>query len=1074
MAKSYHVPCTVRAAIVATLAAVSSSVSLGEDQSPSEGTESSADRPPASELEFFEKRIRPVLAENCYSCHSAAAEKLRGGLLLDSRWGWETGGDSGPAIVPGKPEESLLLSALRYESFEMPPRAKLPNEVIADFVRWIERGAADPRARKTRSNASAEGFDLEARRDWWSLRPVKEVEIPAVDRTDWPRTDYDRFVLAGLEAKGWSPAEPASRESWLRRVTYDLTGLPPRPEDLDRFLTDDSPAAFDIVVDRLLDSPHFGEQWARHWLDLTRFAESKSFEADYLMANTHRYRDYVIRAFNADVPYSQFVLEAFAGDLLEKPRLRPDSGDNESVVGPGFLYLTDGQHGPPDIHADEARIFEDMIDVVGKTFVGLTVACAGCHDHKFDPITTKDYYSLYGIIASSRLDHADTNSPGKQAEDRARLRALKEPVRAALVDVLAEDVRSAREDLIAVRTNEPSTPMQKRWAKAFEEKSNEELRLLARLVRASDSGALDSAWKEIRGRRSPPTLPFIGNPARSRDSFADWIPSGVAFDHAPRPPGDFVVAFDGDRAVASFAGGHPASGHLASRFAGAFRSPTFRLGNRVSIRVKGKNARVSLIIRHYELVGRGPTTGGLTKIVKSDKWTTVRFDTKLWTGNKAYLEVLQNGGEFRFAATTGDHVDGAYAVVGAAVNDHGAPPVPPAGRVWVEASTPATTLDEIAAALQSLPEKWRSGSLSLAESDLLEALFEGGVLDFSLERSEALRTAVSAYRAAQAELRRPQYVRSLADGRGEDEPIYIRGSHKNLSKEPTPRHFLDGIDGTPFRTSGSGRLEWAKGLVDPTNPLTARVMTNRVWHHLFGRGIVASVDDFGRMGDTPSHPDLLDFMAGRFMRDGWSVKRLIRELVLSTAYRMTSRGSAEAIRLDPDNVWLQRMPVRRLQAESIRDTILALGGTLEPHLFGPSVRGNDRKRRSIYVQLRRKALPPFLMLFDMPDATQPFGRRNVTNSPAQSLELLNGELTWGMADEWAKRILASGVDSFEERVRTIHRTAFAREATEREIAWARELLRDHELREEAARDHHGFWKSMCHTMLNRKELLYVY
>ena len=1035
--------------------------------------------PPVQEgVEFFEKKIRPVLVEHCYECHSGSARELRGGLMLDSRRGWQSGGESGPPIVPGEPEASLILAALRYESFEMPPKGKLPGTVIADFEKWIEMGAPDPRHRSTHAAKTEDAFDLEARRAWWSLQPIRAVALPAVKEKGWPRSDTDRFVLARLEEKGWRPAEAASRHSWLRRVTYDLTGLPPTPEETREFVGDSSVEAYATVVDRLLDSPHFGEHWARHWMDLVRYAESKSFEADYLMPNVFRYRDYLIRAFNEDVPYSQFVKEALAGDLLEPPRLNPETGENESVIGPGFLYLTDGQHGPPDLHADEARIFEDMIDVVGKTFQGLTLACARCHDHKFDAITTADYYSLYGIIASSRLDYADVNSSRQQSENRHRLKQLKRPIRAALADLLAEDLGRVREDLLEVQAARATTPVGMRWAEALKKKPSEELRILSMLLEAKDAGALGSVWKEIRERGGPPGTLWLGNPSHLRHSFGEWLTSGLAFEEAPRPAGEFVITATGDRVVASFVGGHPAAGHLGSRFAGAIRSPTFALGKKVSVRVKGQNARVSLIVRHYELVGKGATTGPLTRVINSDSWQTVSFNTSLWVGENAYLEVLQNGGEFNFLARTGEHVNGAYAVVGTASNDPGSPPRRAAGQAWnVNGEPPATedaTLDLVVERLQALPEKWRRGTLSLPESDLLDALLESGVLDFGLMRSPALRSAVEPYRQLQAKIPLPKYVRSLADGAGEDEPVYIRGGHKNISKESNPRHFLDGIDGTPFEGRGSGRRQWAEALVSASNPLTARVMTNRLWHHLFGRGIVHSVDDFGRMGSEPSHPGLLDFMAREFLQDGWSVKRLIRKLVLSSTYRMSSEASAESLRLDPRNVWLQHMPVRRLQAESIRDTILALGGTLDPLIFGPSVGEGDDHRRSIYIQLRRKAMPPFLMLFDMPDGTEPFGRRNVTSGPTQSLELFNGELTWRVADVWARKILGGDVEAFEGRIRRMHRRAFARDPTAVEIEWARGLLRDQEVAGKADENSHAVWKAICHTMLNRKELIYVY
>ncbi len=295
-----------------------------------------------------------------------------------------------------------------------------------------------------------------------------------------------------------------------------------------------------------------------------------------------------------------------------------------------------------------------------------------------------------------------------------------------------------------------------------------------------------------------------------------------------------------------------------------------------------------------------------------------------------------------------------------------------------------------------------------------------------------------------------------------------------MSKKPNPRRFLDGVDPTPFEAKGSGRLEWANALVAEDNPLTARVAVNRVWHHLFGRGIVHSVDDFGRMGTPPTHPELLDYLATQFVDSGWSMKKLIRRLVLTSTYRQSSKASSASLDLDPDNELLQHMPIRRLTAESIRDTILSLSGQLEPNVFGQSVGSNSRDRRSVYVQLRRRHMPAFLMLFDMPDANEPFGRRNVTNSPSQSLELLNGELSWFAADQWARRILKSPQKAYEARIDALHREAFGRAATARELEWARGLLEDRGVDEKATENDHAVWKSICHTMLNRKELIYVY
>ncbi|MCA9217412.1 MAG: PSD1 domain-containing protein [Planctomycetales bacterium] len=1027
----------------------------------------------AKQREFFESRIRPVLVEHCYECHSADAEKLKGELLLDSKPGWEKGGESGPAIVPGDPDESSIMGAIRYETFEMPPKAKLPENVINDFHTWIKMGAPDPRTEATAAKP-AESSSADDRENFWSLQPVQEISVPKVQAEAWPRSDVDRFILAGLESKAWKPAEPANRHSWLRRVTFDLTGLPPTPEEVHDFLNDSSEDAFEHVVDRLLQSPHFGEQWARHWMDLVRYAETKAFEADYPMPGVYHYRDYLIRAFNDNVSYKQLLREAIAGDLIE-PRLNENTGVNESVMGPGYLYLTDGQHGPPDLHDDEARIFDDMIDVIGKAFLGMTVACTRCHDHKFDALSMKDYYSLYGIIASSRIDYADINPPAAQLEARTKLRTEKHKVHRALSDLLREDMRNVAGDLTAVANGAAESEQQKRWAASIEKPANSTLQAFADLLGAKTEQEIHATWEKLR--KTDAERGDLGG--LTRDSFGDWRSSGITFEDTPRPAGDFVITADGDNVVSSFIGGRPAGGHLAARFAGSIRSPRFTIeGDSVSVRVKGKNVRVSLYVRHYELIGRGPTTGGTTKVINSDDWQTVRFGTNLWVGENAYIEVQHNGGQLNFDWDFGGHVDGSYAVLDIAVNNKQLPDLPSEARpLGISNEAPSTkehVIQHIAKQIQAAVDAWNPDNvetITLAQSDLIQALHEAKVLHLSTNRSESLRSIVDRYRTLQKDLPAPTYVRSLADGAGIDEPIYIRGSHKNLSPDPTPRHFLSCIDAAPYSSDGSGRKQWAEALASDDNPLTARVAVNRIWHHLFGRGIVPSVDDFGYMGVRPSNPDLLDFLTKQFVDSGWNTKALIRELVLSSTYRMSSNASPESLATDPDNTLLQHMPVRRLQAESIRDTLLAVSGALDRQLYGPSQKGDGGNRRSVYIQLRRRFMPDFLMTFDMPNAAETFGRRNVTSGPTQSLAFMNGDFAWKAANEWAKRLAAAELD-FSQKVDLIHHQAFGRPASDTEQAWARELLGDFGVTESTMTEEH--WKEFCHTMLNRKELIYVF
>ena len=416
------------------------------------GRSASAQSP--DDVTFFENKIRPVLVENCYQCHAEDSEKLKGGLLLDSKAGWIRGGDSGEVILPGDAQSSMLIQMVKHDPdySAMPPKSKLTSDQIADLEKWINDGAVDPRDQEIGQVQNVDDFDLEERKQWWSFQPIKDYEVPVVSDLKWPANEYDHFILAELDKKNWKPAPKSSKRNRLRRLSFDLIGLAPTPQEIDVFLADDSPDAWEKQVDRLLASPHFGEKWARHWMDAVRYGESKSFEGDYFMPHAHQYRNYLIQAFNDDVPYDQFVRESFAGDLMEEPRLDKTGTINESIKGPGFLYLTDGQHGPPDLHEDEARIFSGMIDATSKSFLGVTVACARCHDHKFDAVTTGDYYSWYGMLRSSRLDISNTIAESKQLAPLVDLKKAKADFYDAIVADATQDLEKFDDYIAAVKT----------------------------------------------------------------------------------------------------------------------------------------------------------------------------------------------------------------------------------------------------------------------------------------------------------------------------------------------------------------------------------------------------------------------------------------------------------------------------------------------------------------------------------------------------------------------------------------------------------------------------------------------
>jgi hypothetical protein len=399
--------------------------------------------------EFFETKVRPVLVQHCYGCHSGQAKKLRGGLRLDSREAMLAGGDNGPALVPQQPNKSRLIEAVTYKNVElqMPPRGKLPDAAIADLTTWVKMGAPWPKQpASVESGVAKSAFDLQERkRTHWAWQPIRPQNPPPVRDRNWPRDPLDRFILARLEDKGLSPAKPAEKRTLLRRLCFDIIGLPPSPEEMQAFLTDASPDAVEKVVDRLLSSPHFGERWGRHWLDLVRYAEARGHEFDYNIPNAYQYRDYVIRALNADVPYNRFVLEHLAGDRLTNPRLHPQHGFNESILATGFWFLGEEVHSPVDIRQDQADRFDNKVDVLSKAFLGLTVACARCHDHKFDAIAAKDYYALFGFLQSSHYRLARFDSMEHNRRVAAELWELRQQSRSKIQQALAETLRPGAE-----------------------------------------------------------------------------------------------------------------------------------------------------------------------------------------------------------------------------------------------------------------------------------------------------------------------------------------------------------------------------------------------------------------------------------------------------------------------------------------------------------------------------------------------------------------------------------------------------------------------------------------------------
>lgn len=1085
----------------------------------------------ASQRQFFENRVRPVLSEHCYQCHAVESEKVKGSLLLDSKAGWQRGGDSGQVIYPGDAENSLLIRMVRHDSDveAMPPKSKLKPNEIEDLVKWINEGAYDPRDQSIDEHAGIEEFDLDERRKWWSFQPVRDYPVPLVKNTNWPNADYDHFVLAALESKGWSPSEPASKSHLLRRLSFDLIGLAPTKEEMEAFLNDSSSDAYEKQVDRLLASPHFGEKWARHWMDIIRYGETKAFEFDYTMPYAYQYRDYLIRAFNADVPYNKFIQESFAGDLIDEPRYSEDGLINESIHGPGFMFLTVGQHGPPDIHEDEARVFSDVIDTASKAYLGLTVACARCHDHKFDAISTGDYYSLYGMLRSSRLDITNSVSAQTQLEVQKRLKKLEPTLRRAALADASEDAdqftsyEAALKELIETDTYQqaldayeaekeklkaankqedkaqfdPVARFSEGLSPAIEETAkNKNLDALvleswvsyvALPERHSQWPQLEPLFRYLSGSPESETVPKTVKKVHSsfKTDFNDWMASGPAFQDNRESTARYKFSPNNDQRVIRtiIDASKPNAGMWSGHITGTIRSPDFILdGKPIQLYARGNEATVRLVVRNYELAGRGPTTGLLSQSVNQESWQHIVFWPELWEGEPAYLEIV-HGGNATKALMPHQSIKPVSSNAFVSVSTL---PLPDWQLVWEDREP-----EIVVKRLLHLAE---ANTLTSADAEVLGAMFEAGLVRAGADRSPELNAAVTAHRLVERQIPEPRFVRSLTEGTQQNVPIYIRGHHKNLSKEDNPRRNLDGLGGHTLTGSGSGRKEFANYISAEQNPFASRVMVNRVWHYLFGRGIVSSVDDFGMLGTQPSHPELLDYLSNDFMDNDWSVKQLIRQLVLGSTYRMSSVPSSEAIELDPDNIYLQRMPIKRLEAEQIRDHILLCSGTLNTEMFGPSpkayvddlpaARGRPKSgpldgdgRRSVYMEIRRSFLPSFLSAFGMPNATETTGMRNRTNIPGQSLALMNSPFVHEQSKAWAERLI-NEIDDLDARINEIHYTAFGRPATDQEIQWSYDLLKETaqmiEARNASELESLEAWQALCHVVMNRKEFIYVF
>jgi len=789
--------------------------------SPTDGNEAGksarAPVPSDADLAYFEKHIRPVLIKSCYECHSAEAESLKAGLALDARAALLKGGDSGPAVVPGKPEESLLITSLRHEDpdLKMPPDkhgGKLGEAVIANFTEWVKRGAPMPEGQ-----AVAVEEKMEARMDHWAFQSVKDSDAPAVKDAAWPRTQVDRFVLAELEKKVLAPVAEAEPAALLRRVHLDLTGLPPTAEEVQAFLADPTRERLVDTIDGLLESPHFGERWGRHWLDVARYAESSGKETDFAYPQAWRYRDYVIASFNEDKPFDRFIREQIAGDLLEAADEKERAG---LLIATGFLAIGPKSHIEKNPLQFEMDVVDEQIDTVSQAFLGMTMACARCHDHKYDPVSQRDYYAMAGIFRSTDTKYGTIK---------------------------------------VIQNNNPGT-----------------------LVPLDEAAGQADALK-------------------------------------PLTPGD---------------------------------------RDRLEEAVAKNTALIAELTKKREFA--------TSEFVR----TRLRLET-----DRAHLA--------------------AY------------------------------------------------------EADGTPKQFVTCVLEREAPRDSAL--------LLRGEVQKPGDL--------------------------VPRGLPTLADGGWNIESGSGRRELAEWIASPANPLTARVLVNRVWLHLFGQGLVTTPDNFGLSGQAPTHPELLDHLAARFVQEGWSIKKLIRELMTSRVYALSTAHDAKNFEADPDNTLLWRMTPRRLDAESIRDAMLLTAGKLdlrppvgsavgaygEGYVTGVQTKARGAldqisPHRSVYLPVMRNQPLESLALFDMTPGSIVTGQRPQTTVPAQSLYLLNSPYVLKAAEFAAKRLLTDRPKSEPHRVKLAYERIFNRPPTDAEIEAALKFVKTNP---DAT---HG-WAALCQSLWASHEFL---
>ena len=1021
----------------------------------------------AQDAGFFESKIRPVLARECYACHSA--DKQFAGLRVDSRDGLLAGGKRGAAIVPGQPSDSLLVKAIRHDGLKMPMGGKLKDAEIADVEEWIRRGAVWPVAGAV---ASQDRYS-QLLRQHWAYQPVAKQKL-----------SIDASIGSQLRKSGLTVARPADRRVLIRRLSFVLTGLPATARETEQFVNDKSVDAYRNLVQRLLASPRYGEHWARYWLDIMRFGETRGYEWNYEITGAWRFRDYIIRALNADVPYDQLIREHIAGDLLSKPRINVAEQLNESIIGTAFYRLGEAGHDDCIQFRELATdVVDNQIDTLTKAFQGVTVSCARCHDHKIDPIPTEDYYSLYGILNSSRQVTHSIDTPVVNGAPITRLRALKKDIRAELAAIWQNEAKSLSGKLAALpatnRMEDPAYPL---------------TQIQCETAGHGDYFAEAAGKLAARYRREAAARADFN--AKNYESFDGWTATGMGLQNGAS--GSFAVARDGVEAIKGI---YPAGRftHLDSeQLNGALRSPNLPKNKKfASLQVMGGRLGARRTIIDNCAIGEN------YKLIENESLDWLKLETFAKQEQlPVFIELVTRFENPRLPDRPGmlkanqekwlNEPRSYFGITKAVLHDVSEPPRPELAHVLplfaggAALQTREDLISRYIAHSSAAIDRWSKNEASDADALWMDWMLRSKLLTNEKNATARLAALIDQHHQTEATLTQPRVIDGMADaGPGRDAPIFIAGDPKSFGA-PAPRRLLKLIlNGQPLSPAGSGRLELAEKIASPENPLTARLMVNRIWQQIFGRGIAATVDNLGVLGDQPSHPELLDALAAEFIGQGWSIKNMIRAMVLSETFQQSGETTPAAREKDPQNALLSHYPLRRLPAESLRDAILLASGKLNEQPHGPSIDPHREEvkeyrrlfsgpldgngRRSIYTKITRMEGAKFLETFDYPSPMATRGSRDETNVPLQALTMLNDPFVIAAAEALASRIMDRPQ---EARLAELFRIALSRAPTAAEQARFSGLAAELASLNSVPKDNLAVWQNVAHAILNLKEFLY--